>query len=90
MDNELSILICSCDKYEDAWEPFFYFFKKFWEDCSFNIYLLTNFKRHNDEKVISLIIGEDIDWSTSFLKAIEKINTKYIVIFIVIFMEDYF
>ncbi|HOJ63773.1 MAG TPA: hypothetical protein PLE45_05075 [Spirochaetota bacterium] len=84
--NNLAILICSCDKYEDAWQPFFFFFKKFWGNCDIPIYLLTNFKKYNDDKIISLCIGEDIDWSTTFLHAIEKINKKYLLIF----MEDYF
>ena len=48
---DISILVCSCDKYEDLWNPMFGMFFKFWEDCPLNIYLMTNNKKYNHEKV---------------------------------------
>ena len=39
--NKFAILIVSCDKYSDLWDPFFKLFFKFWPDCPFNIYLLS-------------------------------------------------
>ena len=86
MENSLSVLICSCDKYEDAWLPFSFFLNKFWNNSFFPIYLMTNFKKYEDNRINTIKTGEDIDWSTNFLKAINEIKTKYILIF----MEDYF
>ncbi len=42
-NSELAILVCSCDKYADVWEPFFKLFFKFWPDCPYPIYLLSNY-----------------------------------------------
>ena len=30
--NDVTILVNSCDKYEDAWEPFFVLLEKYWID----------------------------------------------------------
>lgn len=84
-EKDLSILVCSCDKYNDVWHPFFFFLKKFWSNCPFPIYLMTNFKEYEDNNIITIKTGKDIDWSTNFLKAINEIDSKYILIF----MEDY-
>ncbi len=82
----LSILICSCDRYADVWPPFFYFFNKHWEDCPYPLYLLTNEKEYSGSGVTTLPAGEDNDWSSGFLHAVEQVGTKYILIL----MEDYF
>ena len=43
---ELAILVNSCDKYEDAWDPFFKLLKIQWPDCPYRIYLNTEFKNY--------------------------------------------
>jgi len=37
----VKILIASCDDYSVAWEPFFKCFEKFWLDCLYPVYLIT-------------------------------------------------
>ena len=82
---DISILVCSCDKYEDLWNPMFEMFIKFWEDCQLNIYLMTNNKKYNHEKVISIKTGDDVSWSRAFRKALNNIQSEYVFII----MEDY-
>lgn len=43
--NNCAILLSTCDKYEDAWLPFFTLFKTYWKECTFPIYLNTETKR---------------------------------------------
>lgn len=83
---EMAILISSCDKYQDVWSPFFSFFFKYWEDCPYNIYLLTNHLKFEHPKVKSICVGDDRDWSSSFRKAINSIDEQYLMVLI----EDYF
>jgi len=47
---------------------------------------MTNEKEYAQPGVSTLTTGRDVDWSSSFLKAVEKAGTKYLLILI----EDYF
>lgn len=38
----MKIAVISCWKYRDAWVPFFALFKKFWQDCPYEVVLLTD------------------------------------------------
>lgn len=86
MREDFSILICSCDKYEDVWSLFFSFFNKHWGDCPYPLYLMTNEKEYSGSGVTTVFTGKESDWSSAFLKAVEQVGTKYILIL----MEDYF
>jgi hypothetical protein len=85
-ERELSILVISCDTYCDTWEPFFYFFWKHWPDCGYKVFLGTNFKDFNDQRVSVIKVGEDYSWAESTKKMLMKINSKYVLVF----LDDYF
>lgn len=85
INSDMAILISSCDKYRDVWDPFFAFFFKYWSDCPYNIYLLTNHLEYVHPKVKSICVGDDRDWSSSFRKAINAIPEQYLMVLI----EDY-
>ena len=76
--DQLSILILSYDGYSDIWQITFDYFFKYWSDCPYKIYLLTNQINYPDARVKSLQIGEDISWSSNVKKALEQIDTMYI------------
>jgi hypothetical protein len=77
--NNACVIIMSCDKYSDLWQPFFHFFNKYWPDCPFNIYLSTNSKNFNQPKLTVLKSGTNSNWSDEALVNLKKINYKYIV-----------
>ncbi len=85
MEKRLAILVCSCDKYEDVWNPMFEMFFKFWEDCPYDVYLLTNNKKYDNYRVKTIITGDDVSWSKAFRTALESIKEEYVLII----MEDY-
>ena len=84
-NNNVGILVCSCDKYSDVWKPMFEMFFKFWPDCPYNIYLMANHKDFEDKRITTLCTGDDVSWSIGFRKALESINEDYVFII----MEDY-
>ena len=84
--NEFAVLVLSCDKYSDLWDPFFECFDRYWPDCPYPIYLGSNTINYNKEKITTLYSGEDKDWSTSTKKIINQIDAKYVWIF----LEDIF
>lgn len=87
-NKQVSVIVSSCDKYEDAWKPFFFFFKKYWPDCPFRVYLITETKKYYDpdNKIISLNVGTGITWSARLKKALKKIDSKYVIFL----LEDFF
>jgi hypothetical protein len=83
---DIAVLVVSCDRYSDMWEPFFEFFRLFWSDCPYNVYLSTNVLSPNINGVTILNTGNSSDWSTELTKAISSIPEKNVILF----LEDYF
>ncbi len=85
---DITIVVNSCDKYKDAWNPFFRLFSIQWPDCPYDIVLNTeqlsykcdhlNVKTINSEK--------NIPWAKRLRKVLEQIDTE----FILFFLEDFF
>jgi hypothetical protein len=96
MNNKFAILVNTCDKFEDCWNPFFKLFSIYWPDYKGKIYLNTEYKnftyvgldivsikgceKHNIPKT------ERATWSQCLKWALEEIDSN-----IVLYMqEDYF
>lgn len=47
--DKCAVVVCSCDKNEDLWPMFFYFFKKYWPSCDLDIILNTESKKYKDK-----------------------------------------
>lgn len=80
------ILIVSCDKYSDIWEPFFGIFWKRWPDCPYSVYLGSNCKIYSDERVRTIAVGNITSWTYGVLKMLEQFNTDHIILC----LEDFF
>jgi hypothetical protein len=93
LKNSYSILINTCDKFEDCWQPYFKLHAQYWPDCKGKLYLNTETKSFNypDLEIVSLKVnGEDLTrkltWSECLRRALDKIEDD-----IVLYMqEDYF
>jgi hypothetical protein len=83
---DIAVLVVSCDRYADMWDPFFDFFRLFWSDCPYKVYLSTNIKTPKLENVTVLNTGSSSDWSSELSTAISQIPEKNIILF----LEDYF
>ena len=80
--DKFAVLVVSCDKYSDLWEPFFKLFWRFWPDCPFNVYLLSNRLNSDIQGVKGLLIGEDISWSDNLYNGVSKLKEDYIFLFL--------
>lgn len=83
---DCAILVSSCDAYSDAWGPFFTLFFRYWPDCPFPVFLISNYRRHDDKRVNPILVGEDKKWATNMKIALENISTPYLIYM----QEDYF
>lgn len=94
MKNTYTILVNTCDKFDDCWLPFFKLFKKYWPDCKADIYLNTEYKEYEykDLNIISTKVcavkqdAHKITWSECLIRALDSIDSE-----VVLYMqEDYF
>jgi len=86
LKKELAILVISCDKYEDAWVPFFSLLKVFWHDCPYRIYLGVNKLDFSYPGVTVLKSGEDVSWADNVRKFLDQIEEEYVLTF----LEDFY
>ena len=80
------LLISSCDSYSDAWHPFFALFNRYWPDCPFPIFLVSNDQTVDIKGVQCISLGQDQKWASNMLRALEVLPFEQILYF----QEDYF
>ena len=82
--NDVTILVNSCDKYEDAWEPFFRLFHMQWPDCPYKIILNTESKTFLCDyiSVETIHTCECNTWTERVKKALSKIDTEFVLFFL--------
>jgi len=83
--NKLSVLVMSCDAFEDVWQPFFTLFERYWADCPFPTYFCTDANPVNQKNFISITPGKNLAWSYRLKYALEQLKTPY-----VLFLQDDF
>lgn len=87
-EKSVTILVNSCDKYEDAWDPFFKLLKVQWPDCPYDMVLSTETKKYNcdcfDVKTINS--NRELSWSARLKNVLNQIESEYVLFF----LEDFF
>lgn len=91
MDEECTIMVCSCDDYEDLWYPFFKLFYTYWPDCPYRIILNTESKKFNykDLKIDCFCMYDsnaNIPYGQRMIDHIHQVKTP----FLLILLEDFF
>lgn len=84
----VTILVNSCDKYEDAWEPFFRLLKIQWPDCPYDIVLSTETKTYECDflNVKTINCDKTLSWSSRLKYTLKQIDSE----FVLFFLEDFF
>ncbi len=78
-----SVVVSSCDAFDDLWAPFFTLFFRYWEECPFPIYLIANEKEYPDGRVRTITTKKDSGWATNMRTALLSITTPFI-----LYMQD--
>jgi hypothetical protein len=86
LTGNVCVLIMSCDKYDDLWEPFFQFFDKYWPDCPYPVYLATNTKSYNHQNVTVIHSDHKGTWSEETLIILDRLPYEQIIYL----QDDYF
>ena len=83
--NDISLLIIGYDPYVDVWNHYFYLLNKYWPNRP-TTYLATNVLKPEYNGVNVLQIGENAEWSFKVSKALDMIDSEYVVLL----LEDFF
>lgn len=86
MHNSFAILVLTCDKYSDLWPAFFKCFRQNFPAGDWPVYLGSNTKECHEPNVITVLSGDDTDWSSSFKRILQQIPEKKIFVI----LEDIF
>ena len=81
-----SVLVSSCDDYDDLWKPFLKTFKKNWPDCNYKKYFITEKKNLFDKDFVSIKCGLNKNWSDRLHYALSNIDEDYVILM----LEDFF
>ncbi len=89
--NDVTIIVSSCDKYSEFWEPFGVLLFRYWPSLkTYNkhvpILFIANKKPFAFPGIQTIQTGEDGGWSRNMLKALAQVKTKYVLYL----QEDYF
>lgn len=80
--HDVAIVVPSCDKYSDLWEPLFLTLRLRWESCPFHIYLVSNYLTCPAEGVDTIKVGTDLTWSSNLIKALVSVPCEYVLLFV--------
>jgi hypothetical protein len=81
----IPLLVVSCDRYSDLWNPFFTIFRKRWPDCPFPLYLGTNNLRFDGDGVHTVAIGDDRSWTENVRRMLDVLASEHVILF----LEDF-
>ena len=84
---DITILVNSCDFYEDAWDPFFKLLKIQWPNCPYKIALNTEKKVYQCDfmNVRTIKTGKEVSWTARLRSALNQIDSEYVLFFLTIF-----
>lgn len=80
-----AVLVVSWDGYADVWAPFFHCFFKYWPDCPYPVFLGSNSKQYPDNRVLPILTGADVDYSSNILAMLSQVNQEWVILW----MEDF-
>lgn len=93
MKNDITIVVCSCDHFEDTWDPFFELLDKYWDDCNLPIILTTYSKTFAFRKLnitttqLDQYFEKDPSWSDTLLFSLRNyVSTDKVIVL----LDDFF
>lgn len=73
-----SLVIPSCDNYNDTWPFLFHFLFKHWPDVPKPVYLIANTTTFADERVQTILVGPDNQWSGNVHLGLAQVRTDFL------------
>jgi hypothetical protein len=80
--NRLAMLVVSCDRYSDLWEPCFRLLDKYWPERTFDVYLMSNFLDFEWPGVKVIKVGDDVAYADNLRTAIAHIPERWLLLWL--------
>lgn len=80
--SKCTIVINTCDAYNDVWELFFKAFEEYWPDCEYNIVLNTEKIKCNLSNVTTHTFNETStldNWGKRFKQTLQDIDSDFVI-----------
>ncbi|MCD7771859.1 MAG: hypothetical protein LUH23_07215 [Oscillospiraceae bacterium] len=87
LENQMTMLIMSCDSFSDLWDVHVQLLEKYWSDRGIKTFIVTD--KDSDKQydnVTVLAAGEDKEWSERLKFALQQVTTEYVFFT----LDDYF
>jgi hypothetical protein len=84
--SDVSVVVVSNDRYSDVWPGFFELLFRFWPDMPYKLYLISNHLMVSDERIIPVQVGDDLSWSQTLARGLERIPSRHVLLM----LEDFF
>jgi hypothetical protein len=87
-----TVLVNSCDAFEDCWQPFFRLFSRYWPGCDARVLLNTESKHWECDSVLveCTVVQRGatgrLSWSECLIRALDQVRTPLVLYL----QEDYF
>jgi hypothetical protein len=78
-----AVLVLSCDRYRDLWQPFFKLFRRYWPDCDLPVYLGAESASFAG---VCTLHSPVKGWSRSLEYYLQALDTRYVLLL----LEDFF
>lgn len=79
---DISFVVSSCDRYQDLWDPFFGCQERYWPDCPFQRYLITNEAVYDRPGVSVINVGPDRDYASNLIAAVNAVTTPWLILWV--------
>ena len=80
--SDTAFVVVSCDKYSPLWGPFFASLSKYWRDCPFDKFLVSNNLNFAHPGVASIKIGDDQSYADNLRLALDQIDYEWIILWL--------
>ena len=83
MKDKISLIYCTCDRYESLWSNFFKLWKKYWAEFDSQVILNTEEKDFSFDGLNIIrpsFSKQNPTWSESLLESLEMVETPYVIL----------
>ena len=86
-NDDLTLIVCSCDDYSDVWYPYFEIFRQNWKSFPYEILLNTETKSYSHEglNIRCLQLYKDknpktVSWSDRMIETLKYVKSDYVML----------
>lgn len=83
---KIAVVVSSCDSFSECWEPFVKSLDTYWEDCPWDIFIVSNYESIQSDRVKFIRVGADKGWASNLKLALMQVRSEYVIYL----QEDYF